>query len=162
MNNQNQECCPEFKKEKWDKRVFSWDQKLFIKESIPTLFHFPFPPMIGKKMKKMCALADKSEADMPDVTDALVLFHDPSAFRSEIFYSVTKEVEGAKNTDLSGNLTARVFEGPYNAVPKYIKEMDKELTLENKEAKDYFVHYAYCPKCAKKFGHNYMILFARV
>jgi len=24
------------------------------------------------------------------------------------------------------------------------------------------VHYAYCPKCMKKFGHNYMILFAEV
>jgi len=162
MKEQNQDCCPEFSKEKWDRKTFSWDQKRFIKESMPAFFHMPFPPLISKKMKKMCDLAERSEADIPDISDALVLFHDPSAFRSEIYYSVTREVEGANNTNLSGTYAARVFDGPYNAVPKYIKEMEDYLSKEDQEAKDYFVHYAYCPKCSKKFGHNYMILFARV
>jgi hypothetical protein len=162
MKNQNQECCPEFNAAKWDKKTFNWDMKPFIKESVPTLFHIPFPPMIGKKMNKMCDLADKAQANIPDLSDALVLFHDPSAFKSEIFYSVTQEVEGANNTSLSGEYIAGVFEGPYNSVPKHIKEMQKRLANEDKIAKDYYIHYAYCPKCARKFGHNYMILFAQV
>ena len=162
MKNQDQECCPEFHVEKWDRKTLSWDQKLFIKESIPTLFHMPFPPMIGKKMKKICDLAERAEADIPDISDALVLFHDPSAFRSEIFYAVTKEVTGAKNTSISGTFEALVFDGPYNAIPKYIKEMKAHLSQKNQIPEDYYVHYAYCPNCVKKFGHNYMILFAKV
>jgi len=42
MKIQDQECCPEFHVEKWDKKTFTWDQKLFIKETIPTFFHMPF------------------------------------------------------------------------------------------------------------------------
>jgi len=26
-NNQNQECCPEFMPQKWDKKEFHWDNK---------------------------------------------------------------------------------------------------------------------------------------
>jgi hypothetical protein len=113
-------------------------------------------------MKKMCDLADMADANIADLTEALVLFHDPSSFKSEIFLSVTKEVDGANNVGLSGDFVAGVFDGPYNSVPKHIKEMEKRLGDENKKAKDYYVHYAYCPKCAKKFGHNYMVLFAEV
>jgi len=76
---------------------------------------------------KMHFLAEKSEATIPDKTDALILFRDPSAFKSEIFYSVTKEVDGANNTKISGSFVARVFDGPFNSVPKYIKEMEEFL-----------------------------------
>ena len=162
MKNQNQECCPSFDEKKWDKKTFTWDNKLFIKESIPAFFHIPFPPMIGNKITKMFELAEKTDSNIPDKTEALVLFHDPSAFKSEIFYSVTKEVKDANNTTISGTFITRVFDGPYNAIPGYIKEMEKYLKEQDQSAKDYYVHYAYCPKCAKESGHNYLILFARV
>ncbi|MDD3732973.1 MAG: hypothetical protein PHU88_11430 [candidate division Zixibacteria bacterium] len=57
---------------------------------------------------------------------------------------------------------SRVFDGGYNAIPKFIKIMDEYLAETGKKAKDYYIHYAYCPSCAKKFGHNYMILFAEI
>ena len=110
----------------------------------------------------MMELADKAEANIPDKTDALVLFSYPSAFRSEILYSVTKPIGGATNTYVTGTYQARVFEGSYSSVSKHLKTMQKELKEEGKEARDFLVHYAYCPGCAKKFGHNYMILFAEV
>ena len=162
MNTQDQECCPEFDVEKWDKKSFTWDKKLFIKESIPAFFHMPLVTMIDNKTKKMGALVRKANADIPDITDALLLFHDPSAFKSEIYYAVTREVEGANNTSISGTFEAAVFDGPYDAIPKYIKEMEAHLSNDGKKARDYYVHYAYCPKCAVKHGHNYMILFAQV
>jgi hypothetical protein len=162
MKTQNQECCPKFDTEKWDKKTFHWENKLFIRETISTFFHIPFPPTIGKKVMKMHTLAGKSEATIPDKTDALILFRDPSAFKSEIYYAVTKEVEGANNTAISGLYVAGVFDGPYSSVPKFIKEMGKYLKGREQTAKDYYVHYAYCPKCAKESGHNYMILFALV
>ncbi len=162
MEKQNQECCPEFETEKWDKKTFNWENKLFLKETMSTFFHIPFPPTIGKKVMKMHSLATQSKATIPDRKEALILFRDPSAFKSEIYYAVTREVNEANNTALSGSFAAMVFDGPYNSVPKYLKEMDKYLKETGQTAKDYYIHYAYCPKCAKESGHNYMILFALV
>jgi hypothetical protein len=111
---------------------------------------------------KMHKSARNSDATIPDKTEALVLFHDPSAFKSEIYYSVTKEVEGANNTSISGTFIACVFDGPYNGIPGYVREMEIFLKEKGQTAKDYYVHYAYCPKCARETGHNYLILFAQV
>ena len=159
---QNNECCPVFRHELWDGRTHRWENKKFIKDSVPTLFHMPFPPLIGKKMTHMCDLAEKVNAMEGDKSEMLVLFHDPSAFKSEMYMQVNKEVPEANNVTISGTFVSKVFDGPYNAVPKFIKEMDAYLAESNQKAKDYYVHYAYCPGCMKKFGHNYMVLFAEV
>ncbi len=162
MNNNNDECCPKFHPERWDEKTFNWKNKLFIKESVPTLFHMPFPPMIGKRLTKMTKLAEDAKKMDENLENTLVLFTDPSPFKSEIYLSVTGNVPEANNTALSGTFIAKVFDGPYNSVPKHIKVMDEYLAKQNKKAKKYYVHYAYCPGCAKKFGHNHMILFALV
>ncbi len=156
------ECCPKFNPKKWNEKTFNWKNKSFIMESIPTLFHIPFPPMIGNRITKMMALADKAKKVSSKKEEILVLFHDPSAFKSEIYLSVTGEVSGANNAKISGTFITKVFAGPYNAIPKFIKQMNEYLAKKEKTAKDYYVHYAYCPKCAKKYGNNYMILFAKV
>lgn len=161
MNNQTDECCPKFVPEKWDEKTLNWENKLFIRESIPTLFHIPLPSMIGKKVAKMYNLVMASKAD-PSKQEFLLMFRDPSPFKSELYMSVTRPVEGAENTSLSGEFETRVFDGPFNAVPKFIREMQPYLAGKAKKAKDYFVHYAYYPKCAKKYNHNYMVLFAEV
>ena len=100
MDNQ---CCPEFKLEKWDKKLFHWDNKKFIKESLPTFFHIPFPPIIGKKITKMWKAVEEAGATEPNKEDTLILFHDPSAFRSEIYISVEKEVLSENNSGQSEN-----------------------------------------------------------
>lgn len=159
----DKECCPKFDTKRWDKKTFKWKNKLFIKESIPALFHFPlFPPIIGKKILKMWDLAKKSKACSKNMGDILVLFYDPTPFKSELYFTVTKKVANAHNVKISGTFMTKIFDGPYNAIPKFIKQMDKYLATKNKKAKRYLVHYAYCPKCSKKYGHNYMILFAEV
>lgn len=162
MDNHEEECCPKIDVEKWDRKTFEWKNKPFIKETIPAFFHIPLPGMIGKKIRKMYELVENAGASIPDVHDALILFRDPTAFKSEIYYAVTKSVDGANNNDISGTFEARVFDGPYQAAPRFISEMEIYLKEKNLQAKDYYMHYAYCPKCAKKFGHNYMILFALV
>ncbi|MDD4412054.1 MAG: hypothetical protein PHR00_00135 [Patescibacteria group bacterium] len=162
MNNKNKECCPEFKPEKWDKKTLNWDKKKFIKDSMPEFFHIPFPFMIGKKITRMWGAIEQNGADSPDKEDTLILFHDPTPFKGEIYISVEKDVPTENNIVISGNFVSRVFDGGYNAIPKFIKVMDSYLAETGKKAKDYYIHYAYCPKCAKKFGNNYMILFAQI
>ena len=162
MENQIDECCPEFEVSKWDKKREVWENRLFIKETMPTLFHMPFPPTIAKKITKMYGQVEKAGAHLPDKADTLILFRDPSAFRSEIYYSVSKKVSDSQNAELSGTFVSRVFDGKYNEVPKFIKEMDKYLKESGESASDYYIHYAYCPLCAKKYGHNYVTLFAKI
>ena len=151
-----------FETDRWDEKEFNWENKTFIKETIPTFLHMPFPPMIGKRITKMLTLAERAEATFSDKKEMLILFADPSPFKSEIYMSVSKEVPSANNVRLSGTFASKVFDGSYNAIPKFIKEMDSHLSKRNKKAKAYYIHYAYCPKCAKKYGKNYMILFAEI
>lgn len=165
MDNKNNECCPEFNPEKWDEKTFNWDNKQFIKETIPTLFHMPFPPMIGKKITKMMGLATSSNKIDSKKDEVLVLFQDPSAFKSNIFISVTGNVPEANNVKIPGEFMAKVYDGPYKAIPEFVKNMN--IYLEKKGEKvpkndEYYIHYAYCPKCGKKYGHHYMILFAKI
>jgi len=162
MKQEKNECCPKFDPKKWDEKSFDWDNKQFIMESIPTFFHIPIPSTIGKKIMKMWKLAEGAGKVNEDLTDSLVLFTDPSAFKSEIYFMVTGDVPGANNVSLSGNFQSKVFDGGYNTVPKFIKLMNKYLADRDMKADKYYIHYAYCPKCAKEEGHNYMILFARV
>jgi hypothetical protein len=153
------ECCPKFDPKPFDRKTFVWKNKLFIQDDVMQLFHFPlnFAPVImgmfGKLEKAKARPADK---------DFLLLAYDPSPWKSELYMTATKEVPGVKNVKLSGTFMTMVFDGPYNAVPNWIKEMDGYLAKKGKKARKYFFHYAYCPKCSKKWGHNYVVAFAQV
>lgn len=126
-----------------------------------TFFHIPFPPTIAKLMTRMWNKVTAASAN-PPLEDTLMLAYDPTAFKSEYYVAVTKEVPDAENVILSGTYLSRVFDGPYSGVPKWIKEMDKYVAEQGKSAKKYYVYYTSCPKCAKKYGHNYVVLFAQV
>jgi hypothetical protein len=155
-------CCPVFQPETWDEKVFHWDQKRFIKASMPTLFHVPLPGLIGKRIGRLVQQAEAYQALPEEKEEILMLFHDPHAFKSELFLTVTDEVPPAKNTTLSGTFVSKVFDGAYQDIPRFFKEMEAYLEEGGKSAKDYYVHYAYCPKCAEEAGHNYMVIFAEV
>lgn len=100
---------------------------------------------------------EQTEANAPKKEDTLILFRDPTPFKGEIYISVEKDVPAENNVVISGNFVIRVFDGGYNDIPKFVKSADEYLAEKGKKAKDYYIHYAYCPGCAKKFGHNYMI-----
>jgi len=157
-----EECCPKFNPKLWDNKNHNWKSKPFIIDSMPTFFHIPFTPMIGIKMSKLWNLAKESKKISPNKDKILILFHDPSSFKSEILVSVTGNVKEANNIKLTGNFFSKVYSGEYNEVPKFIKMMSEYLSNQGKNAKDFYIHYAYCPKCAKKYGNNYMIFFAKI
>jgi hypothetical protein len=154
-------CCPEVDTALWDGKTHVWHEKPFIKESIPTLFHIPWPPMIGRLMTRMWTKLGLACA-VPEWSDFLVLATDPSPWRSEWYMATTKPVPDADNVTISGTFVSRVFDGPYKAVPKWIKEMDAQLAAQGQKAKKYYFFYTSCPKCAKARGHNYVVAFAQV
>lgn len=144
-------CCPEFDPKLWDNKTHVWKDKLFARDSIRTFLHIPFGG--DKVITAMCQKIEAAQA-APAPAEFLMLFNDPTPWRSVIRMAVTKAVPGLEMTTLSGTFQSRVFEGPYRDAPKWIKAMGL--------AKDYHIHYAYCPKCSKKYGHNYGVVFAQV
>lgn len=154
-------CCPEFDPQLWRHARYDWENKLFLKDSIPEFFHIPSRKKYAKTITKMWQKAEESGA-APDRKHFLLLAHDPSPFKGELFMAVTKDIPGENVVALDGTFYTHVFEGPYNDVPRYIKEMNQYLSVLDKKANKYFVSYPYCPKCAEKYGHNYVVLFAKV
>lgn len=152
-------CCPEFNPEIWNEKTHVWQDKLFMKDSVAQFMHMPLN--MGKIITKMYSEIQKAGA-APSNEEFLMLCYDPSPWKSEINITVTKEVPGANNIKISGTFLSKTFDGPYNAVPKWMKEMEDYAKKNNKEIIKQYVHYAYCPKCAKKYGHNWAIVFAEI
>ncbi len=155
------ECCPVFDPTPWDHKKHVWSNKLFLKDSVPELFHIPLPSSFSKVITRMWKKVNDAGA-APETKDFLMLAHDPSPFKGELFLAVTKEIPDEEIVKFSGTYMSKVFDGPYNGVPKYIKEMDGYLASLKMKAKKYYFYYAYCPKCAKKYGHNFIVAFAEV
>lgn len=156
-----QPCCPKFDPEPWERKTLVWKDKPFIKDSIPVFLHIPWPPMIGRLMMRMWKSAEAAGA-APELKDFLCLATDPSPWKCEYYMAVTKDVPTMENVKLSGTFLTRVFDGPYNAVPKWIKEMDGYVAQQGRKVEKYYFHYTTCPKCAKLHGHNYVVAFAQV
>ena len=164
MKNVNKEspvCCPKFNPDLWDEKTHNWEEKPFIRDTVKQLFHRPLPISFKRTVGRMWQKVQDAEAD-PDIKDFLLLAYDPSPWKSELYMTVTKEIPGAQNVKLSGTYLSKVFDGPYNAVPQWMKEMEKYVSSKGKKTKKYFFYFTTCPKCAKIYGHNYAIAFAQV
>ncbi|MCX6149537.1 MAG: hypothetical protein NTX22_03315 [Ignavibacteriales bacterium] len=159
QKNANEPCCPKFNPEPWEEKTHVWQDKLFIRDEVRQLFHIPLN--MGKIIPRMWEKIQKENAATSN-EEFLMLAYDPSPWKSEIYMSVTKEVVDAVNVKLSGTYLSKVFDGPYNAVPKWIKEMDKFVIQKGKKVKKYYFYYTTCPKCAKIYGKNYTVAFADV
>ncbi len=154
-------CCPRFDPAPWDGQTHDWKDKPFIVETIPQFLHMPFPPMFSRKVKLLWLRAEAARAT-PETKDFLLMSYDPSPWKSEMYMSVTKPVLGARNVTLSGTFFSRTFDGPYNAVPKWLKRMEAEITSQGRKAARYYVYFTTCPKCAKTYGHNWAVVLAHL
>ncbi|MEL7656454.1 MAG: hydrolase [Bacillota bacterium] len=158
---QTKTCCPKFDPTSWDEKTYIWDNKMFIKESIPVFFHIPLPWMLQRMISRMWNRVQEAKA-APDLKDFLLLSFDPSPWKSEYYMAVTGKVSGAEHVELSGTYLSRVFDGPYRSVPQWMEEMNAYVAKQNKMINKLYFYFTTCPKCAKNYGHNYVVAFARI
>mmetsp|Transcript_33682 Transcript_33682/g.49120 ORF Transcript_33682/g.49120 Transcript_33682/m.49120 type:complete len:105 (-) Transcript_33682:513-827(-) len=87
-----------------------------------------------------------------------------SPWGSNIYVACTKpEVPGAHVVKITGKFVSKVYEGHYKNMRDWCTSM-KEYTKE-KSGTDpirMYCYYATCPKCAAKYGKNYLVFFAQV
>lgn len=159
MNSNKDICCYPFDTSLWDEKTHSWNEKLFLQDDVAQFMHIPLnmTPVVNRMFKKI-----EEAGAMPEVKDFLMLAYDPSPWKSEIYMTVTKAVPNGKMAKLSGTFVSKVYDGPYNYVPRWIEDMDKYLASQGQKSLRYYFHFAYCPKCVKKYGHNYCIAFGKV
>lgn len=150
-------CCPRFDPEPWDEKGITWQDKLFIKGHVRAFLHIPlnFGKVVERNMEKIKA----SDALNPQ---PIMLTEGKSAWRTDIYIAVSKEVPGAEMERISGTFLSKVFEGPYKNAAQWVKEMEAFVKSKGKEIEKMYFFYTTCPKCAKVYGKNYTVLLAQV
>jgi len=150
-------CCEPFDPKPWQEKEITWKDKIFVKDHVTSFMHIPLN--MGGKVVKNMALIEKADAKAPH---QLMLTDEKSPWGSDIYIDVSKNVPGAQMAKLSGTFLTKVFEGPYQDASKWAQEMEKYVQKKDKKIKKLYFSYTTCPKCAKAYGKNYVVLFAQI
>jgi len=153
---ENLECCPEFLPEKWEDKKLNWKQKRFVKEPVFSFSHIPVG--FGRAMRKISSKMEKSGAGSPNW---ICLANHTSKWNMDLYVEVDKDVEDIENVVLDGSFYSKVYEGPYKDTKKWFKDYGKVTDEKNIKIEQHFLWYTYCPKCAKKYGKNYVTLIGK-
>lgn len=152
-------CCPVPNINDWDKQKISFEDRHFVRMYTKS---FMFVPLnMGKIMTGLNDKVAKSGLSLP-LEQTMILSRDLSPWKAEQLYSVSSPIDGMDNVCLDGTFLAQVFEGPYKDAGKWYKTMQTYAQDSGYEAKSIYFCYTTCPKCAKKYGKNYVIGLAEV
>ena len=154
---QEPECCPKFDPVSWDDKTFEWHNKKFIRDKVFTLFYMPVN--FGSVMKKLDEKLTKADAKVPENVG---LSDHTSKWNMDIYLAVDKEIPGAENVTLTGKYFSKVYEGPFSDTGKWMKDYESVAKIKNLAVKKEFMWYTTCPKCAQKYGKNYVVVVGQV
>lgn len=157
MANQKTECCPKFNPEPWDGKIVEWSNKKFIKDKVFTLFYMPIN--FGQAMTRLMKKVDAAGVEVPGY---LCLSDHTSKWNMDLYLAVDKEVAGAENVTLSGRFLSKVYEGDFKETGNWMKDFASYAKGEGFEVKKTYMWYTTCPKCAKKYGKNYVVVVAQI
>ena len=149
-------CCPIFNPSPWEDKMLSWDNKLFIKDKVNTLLYMPLN--FGGAMKRLNAKVEKANAK---VTDGLCLSDHVSPWKMDLYLEVAKEISATENVNLSGMFYSRVYEGNFKETDKWMKDFQAKVRAKGIKIGKVYMWYTTCPKCAKVYGENYVVILAK-
>lgn len=150
-------CCRRFDPEPWDEREITFDNKLFIKDRVRSFLHIPLN--FGSVMVRNMQRIEAADAAAPE---DMLLADENSLWGSDVYIAVTKDVPGAQMARLSGTFLTRVFEGPYKDIRTWVTQMKTHVASKKKSMSKLYFFYTTCPKCAKVYGKNYVVLLAQI
>lgn len=151
-------CCPRFQPGGWDDRVLEFEDKRFARATTRSLFHIPLDmgPVFSRTQRRI----EAARAEAGD--QFVVLSRDLSPWRAEHLFAVTAPVAGVPDHRLSGRFRTRVFEGPFADQPKWLRAAAEEMRSRGETPGETWFFYTTCPKCAKAYGHNYVVAVTRI
>ncbi len=151
------ECCPRFNPGPWDDKTITWENKRFVKDRVASFLHIPLN--FGAVMKRNMAAIEAVHASPENM---VVLSDENSLWGADVYIEVTGDISGANMATISGTFISKVFEGPYQNMRKWIGEMQAFVAAKGKNPDKLYFFYTTCPKCAKKFGKNYVVILAKI
>lgn len=151
------ECCPRFDPALWDDKLLTWTEKKFVKDRVTSFLHIPlnYGAVMARNLEAI-------EATGALAQPRLILADENSLWGADIYIEVTKEIPSRSLAYISGTFLTKVFEGPFRNVKRWVGEMTDYAQRENMDVKKLYFFYTTCPKCAKKYGKNYVVLLANV
>ena len=150
-------CCPRFNPQPWQDQKITWQDKLFVKDRVRSIFHVPIN--FGKVMIRNMEKIDALKALSPDL---VVLSDENSLWGSDLYIAVDKDVPESQMHKISGTFLTKVFEGPYQDARKWCLQMQQHVKKQGENLKKMYYFYTTCPKCAKTYGKNYVVLLAQI
>jgi hypothetical protein len=156
-NRDDDQCCPRFDPAPWDEKEIRWQDRRFVKDRVTSLLHIPlnFGAVMKRNMSRIEAAGAASGSNV-------VLSDENSLWGADVYIEVAEDVPGASMASISGTFLCKVFEGPYRNMHKWIAEMKDFVRSKGKEIRKLYFFYTTCPKCAKKYGKNYVAILAQV
>jgi hypothetical protein len=151
------ECCPRFDPKPWDGASITWDGKRFVKDRVRSFLHIPLN--FGAVMRRNVGAIETAGAK---AETTVVLSDENSLWGADVYIEVAKDVPGASMATISGTFLSKVFEGPYRNMRKWIEDMKAFVRGQGKDIQKLYFFYTTCPKCAKKYGKNYVVILAQV
>ncbi len=148
-------CCPRFEPSTWDETEHTWKDKLFVRDRVRCLFHIPLN--FGSVMKRNMEAIEAAGARDPN---DLLLSDESSLWGSDVYIAVDEEIPGARHERISGDFFMKVFEGLYSHARKWCNEMKALLAKQGRSYDKIYNWYTTCPRCAKAYGKNYVVLVA--
>ena len=145
---QEAECCPKFDPKSWEGKTLGWKNKKFVKDRVFCLFYIPLN--FGQVMTRLSGKLDGVGMCLSDQT---------SMWNMDVYVAVEKEVEGMENITLSGKFLTKVYEGEYENMGKWMEDFKKYIGSKMERM---YAWYTTCPKCAKKWGNNYVVMLGKV
>lgn len=151
------QCCPRFDPEPWDGKEIQWQDKRFVKDRVTSFLHIPLN--FGAVMKRNMS---RIEAAGAPLNTNVILSDETSPWGADVYIAVAGDIPGATMASISGTFLCKVFEGPYQDMRKWIAGMKDFVRSRDKEIRKLYFFYTTCPKCAKKYGKNYVALLAEI
>ncbi len=156
-NSGDDQCCPRFDPAPWDEKEIQWQDKRFVKDRVRSFFHIPlnFGAVMRRNMSRIEASGAASASNV-------ILSDVKSLWGADVYIAVARDVPGATMASISGTFLCKVFEGPYRNTRKWIAKMRDFVQSQGKDIRKLYFFYTTCPRCAKKYGKNYVAILAQI
>ncbi|MFQ5503765.1 MAG: hydrolase [Planctomycetota bacterium] len=150
-------CCPRFDPSPWEDKEVEFVDRLFLKDRVRSFLHFPlnFGRVMVRCMSKIEAAGAKEK-------EQLLLCDENSLWGADLYIAISKEIPDAETVRISGKYLSKVFEGPYRDIRKWVKTMCGHVAAKGKSLEKMLFYYTTCPRCAKVYGKNFVVLLAQV
>ena len=133
------------------------DGKKFVRDRVRSFLRIPLN--FGAVMARNMAAIQAAGAEPPNM---LVLSDENSLWGADVYLEVSKDVPGLRMATISGTFLAQAYEGPYRDIPKWIADLKRRIADKGKTLRRLLFFYTTCPKCARKYGRNYVVLFGQI